>query len=801
MDLLTLAAKIELDDSSYTKGVAKAEKVGKQLQGKMSAMTVAAGNLVADMVRKGVSGINQVISGAIDGYADYQQLIGGVETLFKGSADTVARYAKKSFQTTGLSANDYMETVTSFSASLIQGLGGDTAQAAELADMAVTDMADNANKMGTDISSIQAAYQGFAKQNFTMLDNLKLGYGGTRGEMVRLINDSGILEDEIKDLDGITFDQLVQAIHKIQTNMGITGTTAKEAAETISGSKNSLKAAWKDLLTVVGGAGDQDALDDSMRNFKESFLKYMDNFIPTLITTVTNSGSLVEAVAGAIGDLPTTLLSEVGKEGMKSGASMVRSVGKITGWMIDSLINVFKDASIDNSAATKLGSAIGDFIGSGISKIVTNAGTIFDGIVSLGTGLAKGFADGLFEGLFGQGAKVDEIAEAMTGKITDAEYAATKSGAIIDYMKTLTEKYGNAVKGTTEWKEAVKELEDYIPDAGQIINNFGRDVEGAVNHLDKLAEKMRDAAVSAALSTALQESYGLLARQDIEYRKQEAAYNRNQGEMESIRNGIIDTIMKEASGKMAEMDELGGPNGNAQQSYYNRLMALSEGMSHVGDMTTELADLDFSELKDALDYLSSTAYSDEQYKGMEKAYEEAKANAAQAKTEMEASIKEIDATKAMITDTKTAVAAASKDLNETFGTASGEIGSGGDAAAEALYGAADAISAAASSIGVGDGEGGAPKATGIDYVPFNGFKAELHRGETVLTKSKADAYRSGDGTAEVVGAIQTLNNNLRNTQIVVGEQTFGRAVAKYGGSRVNNQIGKAESRYSSGYGT
>ena len=130
MDLLTLAAKIELDDSSYTKGVAKAEKVGKQLQGKMNAMTVAAGNLVADMVRKGVSGINQVISGAIDGYADYQQLIGGVETLFKGSADTVAKYAKKSFKTTGLSANDYMETVTSFSASLIQGLGGDTAQAA-----------------------------------------------------------------------------------------------------------------------------------------------------------------------------------------------------------------------------------------------------------------------------------------------------------------------------------------------------------------------------------------------------------------------------------------------------------------------------------------------------------------------------------------------------------------------------------------------------------------------------------------------------------------------------------------------
>ena len=801
MDLLTLAAKIELDDSSYTKGVTNAEKLGKQLQGKMSAMTVAAGNLVADMVRKGISGINQVIGGAIDGYADYQQLIGGVETLFKGSADKVANYAKKSFKTTGLSANDYMETVTSFSASLIQGLGGNTAEAADLADMAITDMADNANKMGTDISSIQAAYQGFAKQNFTMLDNLKLGYGGTRGEMVRLINDAGILDHQIENLDDITFDQLVQAIHEIQTQMGITGTTAKEAADTISGSKASLKAAWKDLLTAVGGEGDQATLDASMENFKSAFTTYMENFVPTLVTTITNSGSLVTAVAEAIGDLPTTLLSEVGDDALESGAEMIRGVSKITSWLLDSLINVFKSASIDNSSATELGAAIGDFLGTAISKIVTNAGTIFTGVIELGKGLAEGLATGLFEGLFGEGAEVDKIAKELTGEITDAEYAATKSGALIQYMKTLSETYGDAAKGTVEWQEAVKELEDYIPGAGDVIKNFGSDVEGALDYLTALSDKMRETAVNAALMGALQESYGLLAKQNIEYRKQEAAYNRNTAQMDAIRGGIIDTIMKEATGKMAEMDENGGPVSIGQQDYYNKLMALSEGLSHVGDRMTDLEDLDFDELKDALDFLSSTAYSDEQYEAQRKAYEEAKANAEQAKSDMEASNKEIEATKAVIEDTKVAVEAAAKDLGTTFDTTSDDIASGGAETAAALHGAAAAIAAAAANIGSGGG-GGTPEATGIDYVPFNGFRAELHRGETVLTRSKADEYRSGGaGTAEVVGALQTLNNNLQNTRIVVGEQTFGRAVARYGGSRVSDNIGKAESRYSSGYGT
>ena len=216
-------------------------------------------NLASTVITKAISGCTQlagkiadVTKAAVGNYAEYEQLVGGVETLFKDSSDTLIGYAKKAYKTAGMSSNQYMDTATSFAASLIQGLGGDTAKAVEITNLAITDMSDNANKMGTDISSIQDAYQGFAKQNYTMLDNLKLGYGGTQSEMIRLINDSGVLGERIESLDNVTFDQMIEAIHKIQDNLGITGTTALEAGTTILGSWSSVQALFENILTKVG---------------------------------------------------------------------------------------------------------------------------------------------------------------------------------------------------------------------------------------------------------------------------------------------------------------------------------------------------------------------------------------------------------------------------------------------------------------------------------------------------------------------------------------------------------------------
>ena len=247
-------------------------------------------NLATDAIESALSGLKKLGSAMLDvgkqalnSYADYEQLVGGVETLFKDSAGVVENYANNAYKTAGLSANEYMETVTSFSASLLQSLGNDTSKSAEYADRAIIDMSDNANKMGTDMSMIHCAYQGFAKQNYTMLDNLKLGYGGTKTEMQRLIDDANKVKEangEMANLSIESFADITEAIHIIQDEMGITGTTAKEASETISGSIGSMKSSWQNLLTgLANGNADINGL---INNLVDSVITACDNILPVV---------------------------------------------------------------------------------------------------------------------------------------------------------------------------------------------------------------------------------------------------------------------------------------------------------------------------------------------------------------------------------------------------------------------------------------------------------------------------------------------------------------------------------------
>lgn len=253
-------------------------------------------NVISDVIVKGaekVTGaLKQISSEAINAYSQYEQMVGGVETLFAGAEDIVLENAQNAYKTAGISANSYMETVTGFSATLLQGLGGDTQKAASIADQALIDMADNANKMGTAMGSIQYAYQGFAKQNYTMLDNLKLGYGGSQAEMARLINDSGVLNGEIiataNNVKEIPFDKVIEAIHVIQTNLGITGTTANEAETTIEGSLNKLKASWENALVEIAQPLDDFAqdgltvLNDNVDEIKEALVDTIEEIKPLL---------------------------------------------------------------------------------------------------------------------------------------------------------------------------------------------------------------------------------------------------------------------------------------------------------------------------------------------------------------------------------------------------------------------------------------------------------------------------------------------------------------------------------------
>lgn len=246
---------------------------------------------------------------AVGQYADYEQLIGGVETLFKDSAGEVEKYANNAYKTAGMSANEYMETVTGFSAALISSLDGDTAEAAKKADMAITDMSDNANKMGSDISSLQSAYQGFAKQNYTMLDNLKLGYGGTKEEMQRLLDDASKLSGIKYDIS--SYADIVDAIHVVQTEMGITGTTAKEASTTISGSIASMKSAWQNLLTgMADGEVDMGTLID---NFADSVETVADNLVPRIMETVPRMVEAVPDIIDGLGGVADELARAAGE--------------------------------------------------------------------------------------------------------------------------------------------------------------------------------------------------------------------------------------------------------------------------------------------------------------------------------------------------------------------------------------------------------------------------------------------------------------------------------------------------------
>lgn len=312
-DCINTSREIDkLGDSTEESGK-KAKEAG---EGGYTVFKNVIANLTTKVITGAIEGLKNLGSAFIDlgkqavsGFADMEQLSGGVQKLFgEEDAKTVIANAQKAFGTAGMTANEYMETVTNFSASLIAGLDGDTAKATQIADMAISDMADNANVFGTSIESIQSAYQGFAKGNYTMLDNLKLGYGGTKEEMLRLVKEAGVVDESVQSIDDVSYDQIIQAIHKVQDNMKITGATADEASKTVSGSVGAMRSAWSNLVTGMA---------DENSNFEE----LATNFINTLITPDGEGGVLgqllpriaiaIEGIGNAINALLPQLVQTV----------------------------------------------------------------------------------------------------------------------------------------------------------------------------------------------------------------------------------------------------------------------------------------------------------------------------------------------------------------------------------------------------------------------------------------------------------------------------------------------------------
>ena len=369
---------------------------------------------------------------ALDSYADYEQLVGGVETLFKDSSGIVENYANNAYKTAGLSANDYMETVTSFSASLLQSLDGDTAKVAEVSNMAVTDMADNANKMGTDMSSIQNAYQGFAKQNYTMLDNLKLGYGGTISEMERLLSDAQKISGVKYDISNL--NDVYQAIHVVQGELGITGTTAKEASTTIQGSVSAMKSAWQNMLTGI--ADDNADFDGLINNLVDSIVTAGENILPRVETIIDGVIELVMSTTEIIiDDLPQII--ETGR-GMISGLlqgiqEMLPELASSAFLIIQELVTSLLESlpqllqmGIDllTELINGISQTLPQLIPVMVEAVAGIAETLIDNIdtiVDAGINLIIGLADGLIAALPKLIERAPVIIDKLVTKLTDPD--------------------------------------------------------------------------------------------------------------------------------------------------------------------------------------------------------------------------------------------------------------------------------------------------------------------------------------------------------------------------------------------
>lgn len=417
MNLLDLFVKISVQDEA-------SENV-ETLSGKFKNGLATAAKVGAAAVGAAATGIAVLTKNALNNYAEYEQLVGGVDTLFKDSSAKVQEYAANAYKTAGLSANEYMDTVTSFSASLLQSLGGDTEAAADMANVAITDMSDNANKMGTDMASIQNAYQGFAKQNYTMLDNLKLGYGGTKEEMQRLIDDANALnasQGKYTNYSIESYADIVSAIHDVQVEMGIYGTTADEASTTIQGSVSSMKAAWGNLL--VGIADDNANFKTLTEQFVDSLVTVGENIIPRINIIIQGLTQLIIEASQTIIPLAVQILLENLPSIVAAGMDLI--IALVSG-ILDNI-----DMLID--CVLKMVDVI-------VDKLIDNLPKLIDG----GIRLIAALANGLIRAIPNLVSKIPQIISSIVkGLISGIP-------AIFDVGKNIVEGLWNGIKSMGSW--------------------------------------------------------------------------------------------------------------------------------------------------------------------------------------------------------------------------------------------------------------------------------------------------------------------------------------------------------------
>ena len=436
----------KIDESGFNKGISKL--------GGLAKVGVAS---IGAMMGAGIVAFGAVTKASLDSVASMEQNIGGVETLFKDSADTVIANANRAYKTAGMSANEYMSNVTSFSASLLQSLAGDTQAAAEVADMAMTDMSDNANKMGTDMESIQNAYQGFAKQNYTMLDNLKLGYGGTKSEMERLLADAEKLTGVKYDINNLS--DVYKAIHAIQENLGITGTTAEEAASTIEGSMNSAKAAWDNFLA---GTATAEEFADAFGVAAENIIKNLGEIVPRLAATI-------PVVVSEIYQMFVEEFNENGDQLFETGSQIIADI--LTG-IVGALPQI---ATI----AVSIGKTLLDAIGDSTLEIAEQAAEIVSNLMS---GIEENAPQLLTAGVNMLSSFVQGIAQQLPQLVPQAlQMVATLANSIISNLPTIINAGISLLKGLVQG--LINSIPILVSEGPRIINDFTNAIYSGIGNL------------------------------------------------------------------------------------------------------------------------------------------------------------------------------------------------------------------------------------------------------------------------------------------------------------------------------
>ena len=481
--IFELFGTIMLNTGGAEKQLANISAAGKKVGGVLGKGFKLAGQAALQMgkvigagVAAGTTAMGKLVSSAMNAYASYEQLEGGVKKLFGDDAQNlVMEYARNAYRTAGLSANEYMDTVTSFSASLISSLGKDTVAAAAYADLAITDMADNANTFGTSMEDIQNAYKGFSKGNYTMLDNLKLGYGGTQKEMERLLADAEKLSGVKYDIS--SFADIIAAIHEIQKDQGIFETTKNEAEKTISGSVNAAKAAWQNLLSGLAD-GNQD-IDQLVGNLSDSVMKAVGNIVPRLQTMAPRLVQAVQTLVSTLGPQLPGIINTILPGMVEAATTLITGLADVLpdllGSIIDVLPNVVKQIggalkklfpSLLKTFKSLIGKidfkGLGTAIGSGLRSIVTNLPEIMSGIGSAISWawehIAFPLIDGIFVGVFGV-----DIPTAWNQLVTDikewwGKVVTDVGGALEITFKAIGDAFTSAKEAVENWWKDVKAL-------------------------------------------------------------------------------------------------------------------------------------------------------------------------------------------------------------------------------------------------------------------------------------------------------------------------------------------------------